>query len=183
MSVPHKLFCGLPVDDLCLRDTTVSATNTSRFSHSYWNVQNVQEQATSVTLTCITYIFCWSCPLCLRLVILSARDVGHDLLVFSNTDEYCLDEEKRWGEIFFNLHLFHRGFWILMTDSFHMWNTGRWTNLWPHQLVKWKRVGITIVVSVCENPAITSALCLLQGFDIKVVLTFQRSLTCCLVLK
>lgn len=31
MSVPHKLFCGLPVDDLCLRDTTISATNTRWF--------------------------------------------------------------------------------------------------------------------------------------------------------
>lgn len=31
MRVPHKLFCGLPVDDLCLRDTTISATNTRWF--------------------------------------------------------------------------------------------------------------------------------------------------------
>lgn len=35
VSAPHKLFCGLPVDDLCLRDTTVSATNTSCFCYSY----------------------------------------------------------------------------------------------------------------------------------------------------
>lgn len=35
VSVPHKLFCGLPVDDLCLRDTTISATNTRRFGDSY----------------------------------------------------------------------------------------------------------------------------------------------------
>lgn len=62
----------------------------------------------------ITYIF-WSCPLCLRLVILSARDVGHDLFVFSNIDEYCLNEEKRWREIFLNLHSFSQR--ILNTDD------------------------------------------------------------------
>lgn len=48
----------------------------------------------------ITYIFCWSCPLCLRLVILSARDVGHDLLVFINIDEYCLNKEKKIEKYF-----------------------------------------------------------------------------------
>lgn len=31
VSVPHKLLCGLPVDDLCLRNATVSATNIRRF--------------------------------------------------------------------------------------------------------------------------------------------------------
>lgn len=52
-----------------------------------------------------------------------------------------------------------------------------------YQLVEWQTVGVTIVISVCENPAILSSPGPVQGFDVRVVLTFQRGLTCCFILE
>lgn len=99
MSVPHKLFCRLPVDDLCFRGPIISATNTRWFliknteitgdTSKYFNC--ILKNSVRLRWLYITYIFCWSCPLCLRLVILSARNVGHALLVFTNIDEYCFN--------------------------------------------------------------------------------------------
>lgn len=52
-----------------------------------------------------------------------------------------------------------------------------------YQLVEWKTVGVAVMISVCENPVISSALGPVQSLDFSVVLTVQRSLTCCLVLE
>lgn len=52
-----------------------------------------------------------------------------------------------------------------------------------YQLLEWKTAGVAVMISVREDPVITSALGFVQGLDISVVLTVQRGLTCCLVLE
>ena len=52
-----------------------------------------------------------------------------------------------------------------------------------YQLVKGETVGVAVVISVSENPAVSSALGLVQGRNLGVILPIQRSLTCRLVLK
>lgn len=52
-----------------------------------------------------------------------------------------------------------------------------------YQLLDWKAVGIAVMISVSENPAISSALGPVQSLDFQVVLTVQRSLTCFLILE
>lgn len=47
-----------------------------------------------------------------------------------------------------------------------------------YQLVEWKTVGVAVMISVCENPAVSLALRLVQGLDLCVVLPVQWSLTC-----
>lgn len=76
MSVPHKLFCGLPVDDLCLWDTTISATNTRWFL-----IKKIQKlQATPVNAL---FAFCkiklTLYHLHLLLVLSSLSKAGHPL--------------------------------------------------------------------------------------------------------
>ena len=52
-----------------------------------------------------------------------------------------------------------------------------------YQLVDWKTVGVAVMISVCENPLIPPAFSLVKGLDVCVILSVQRCLTCCLILK
>lgn len=52
-----------------------------------------------------------------------------------------------------------------------------------YQLVEWETVGVAVMISVCENPAVSPAFGPVQGRDFCVVLPVQRGLTCHFVLK
>lgn len=52
-----------------------------------------------------------------------------------------------------------------------------------YQLLDWKAVGIAVMISVSENPAVSLALGPVQSLDFHMVLTVQRSLTCSLILE
>lgn len=49
-------------------------------------------------------------------------------------------------------------------------------------MVEWLTVGVAVMVSVSEDPAVSPALGPAQCLDLAVILTVQRCLTCSLVL-